>query len=397
MTTRHEVLTRVEGCGEVQLQISAGRIADVRVALLDFRRGFETLACGRHFSEVPQLVSRVCAICSATHTVAAARALEHALDVTVPPAAEALRELLLLGTRIESHALHLFLLVFPDLHGCGSVAELPADERQRLESGLRLREFGRRLQAVAGGRATHPPNVVVGGIVAWPAAEALAGLQEETADWLQLWPVLAEPFLDLHHYPSSQPISTCSLVTSGNTAHLGGLDYPLGAYRSFLPGAEVDYSHALQYGLTGAPLLVGAWARERQNGGAVSLDGGAFANCVGQARELGAALQAAADWFALSYDTTELAVACPPRSGDGVAAVEAPRGTLLHAYRVSAAGKVTAAEMITPTAINQQAMEDQLRADLGGKPADDQAAVRAAQIVRAFDPCISCAVHLAEV
>lgn len=49
-----------------------------------------------------------------------------------------------------------------------------------------------------------------------------------------------------------------------------------------------------------------------------------------------------------------------PRQGTGIAAIEAPRGTLIHCYHFDSRGVCTAADIITPTAINQAAMERDL-------------------------------------
>jgi len=394
MASRFELLTRIEGAGEVQLQIADGRLAAVRVAMLDIPRGFDNLVRGRHFSEVPLLVSRVCAICSAAHRVVAVRALEQALQVTVPPAAAALRELLLLGALIESHVLHLFLLVYPDLHHCASVTELLAIAPDQVKAGLELRQLGRRLQEVAGGRAIHPPNVVVGGIIAWPDQNELDSLSASLCGWQKQWPALQTIFTNAEAYPASHPIAVCTLTTDAAYLLLDSTKRPLAAYAEILNGVDVDYSRARQYQFDGVPILSGARARQATDHADAAL--GVFANCAAQAREIGAALDAAVAWFADEKITEELCCPVTAAAGRGVAALEAPRGTLLHAYRLSADGTVLEAEIITPTAINQLAMELQLMTDLQGAKDDAGLATRAAQIIRAFDPCISCAVHRVE-
>ena len=101
-------LTRVEGHGRVEMTVQAGRLAAVRLVITESPRLFEGLLLGRSWQEVPALVSRICAICSGVHRVAAASALESALGLHIPPVARKVRELLLLGGHIESHALHLF-------------------------------------------------------------------------------------------------------------------------------------------------------------------------------------------------------------------------------------------------------------------------------------------------
>ena len=82
-----------------------------------------------------------------------------------------------------------------------------------------------------------------------------------------------------------------------------------------------------------------------------------------------------------------------PRAGVGTTVIEAPRGLLVHHYQLDGRGRVAATDIVTPTAINQAAMEAQLLADLQGCDEGDLSQ-RAQRIVRAYDPCISCAVHV---
>jgi len=388
------LLTRIEGAGEVRLQVEDQRLATARVSMRDSRRGFEQLVRGRHFSEVPALVSRVCAICSSDHRVVAARALERALGVTIGADAAALRELLLLGSLIESHALHLFLLVEPDRCGCDSIAELLQIEPQRVQAGLALRELGRQIQEIAGGRAIHPVNVVVGGVCAWPSADELSDLHLRLRQWLRRWPELESAFVASAAYPTSRPIVTQALVASGERLQVGSEAFSVESFSTLLNESQPGYTRAKHYRRPGAPLLCGALARARQAGSVEDEYLGAFANCAAQAREVGAALHAAAAWCEAQRAGEGLQVPVAERGGYGVAAQEAPRGLLLHAYRLDGDGCVTAATIITPTATNQLAMEVQLCADLQGAPDDAELPHRAARIVRAFDPCISCAVHV---
>lgn len=391
---RRTVLTRIEGAGEALLEVDGGRFAAARVAMLDSRRGFEQLVRGRHYSEVPALVSRVCAICSASHRVVAARALEQALQVEVPPAAARLRQLLLYGALIESHALHLFLLVEPDLRGCDNIAELLGIEPERIAAGLELRQLGRQIQEIAGGRAMHPPNVEVGGVVAWPAEKELAGLQQQLHHWRQRWAELEPVFLASDSYPPSTCLPVQELaVVEGNLA-IGAEMVPVAEYVGVWSESMPGYTRASHYQRTGSPLLCGALARLRQAGDRRDDRLGAFANCAAQAREIGSAIDAACTWFDQGIARGELRRSVVDHAGVGVAALEAPRGMLLHAYELAGDGTVRAATIVTPTAINQRAMEAQLCADLQGAPDDAALPRKAARIVRAFDPCISCAVHV---
>jgi len=148
-------------------------VAGVKVSLIESPRLFEGLVLGRDQFEVPALVCRICAICSGVHRVAACQALERAPAVSIPPRAQAIRELLLLGGHIESHCLHLFCLVLPDLEGGESVLDLLRAGNQWARDGLVLKAFGNRIQELAGGRAIYPVNVEVGGVLRDPEPAAM--------------------------------------------------------------------------------------------------------------------------------------------------------------------------------------------------------------------------------
>lgn len=406
-------LTRVEGHGRVELLLQDGRLQQARVALIESPRLFEKLVIGRSVAEVPDLICRICAICSAVHKVTALTALERALGIEVPPAALMVRELLLLGGHIQSHALHLFCLILPDFTDQPGVLELVRQGDPLAESGLALKAFGNRLQENTGGRVIHPVNAVLGGVVRSPPAADLAGLQSACDDWLARWPRLAADFAGTARYPRARPVVGTALATGGNgrfaltgeQLHLAGTaPVPLAGYAGLLGERIVPYSRARQSLGRRAPFLVGALARRRLHAGedgqraAPESAAGIHDNNQAQLEEIGWALERVGELLAelqrLPEDTPLAATAAARRGGVGTAAFEAPRGLLIHHYVVDDWGQVAVADIVTPTAINQLVMERQLLEDLG--EVDDETELRrsAERIVRAYDPCISCAVHL---
>ena len=406
-------LTRVEGHGRIELVLQEGRLQQARVALIEAPRLFEKLVVGRSATEVPDLICRICAICSAVHKLAALVALERALGFEVPPAAQLVRELLLLGGHIQSHALHLFCLILPDFTDQSCVLDLVRQGDPLAVGGIELKAFGNRLQEVAGGRVIHPVNAVLGGVVRCPPAADLAGLQRDCDGWLARWQSLAVDFAGAARYPRAKPVVGTSLATgaggrfalSGDQLFLAGeAPMPLAEYANLLGERVVSHSRARQSAGSRAPFLVGALARQRLGverswptavpEPAVGIHG----NNAAQVAEIGWALERVREILAelrhLPEDVSLTTSAGPPRAGVGTAAFEAPRGLLIHHYVVDDWGQVAVADIITPTAINQLAMERQLFEDLAG--IDDETALRssAARIVRAYDPCISCAVHV---
>ena len=156
-------LGRVEGHGGIFVKVVGGRVLEVNLDVSEGSRYYEALLLGKHFLEVQGIITRVCAICSANHTVAALTALENALGITSTEQTHRLRGLLVLGATIESHALHVFALALPDFFGCDSLITLAAKHPREAAFGLKLKQLGNKIQQIIGGRAVHPINTLVGG------------------------------------------------------------------------------------------------------------------------------------------------------------------------------------------------------------------------------------------
>jgi coenzyme F420-reducing hydrogenase alpha subunit len=92
-------------------------------------------------------------------------------------------------------------------------------------------------------------------------------------------------------------------------------------------------------------------------------------------------------------------VAWKPRPGRAAWATEAPRGLLFHRYEIDERGRIAGAQIVPPTSQNQAAIESDLAAfapsvlDLP----HDEATHRLEQLIRSYDPCISCATHFLDV
>lgn len=415
MKTIHvDPLTRVEGHGRVELSLDAkGRLAGTRVALFEAPRLFEEIVRSRHLSEVPALVSRICAICAAAHRINAARALEVALAVEVPPVARRVRELLLLGGHIESHALHLFCLIYPDLAGVPSLVQLLRDRDPRAQAGLDLKALGNRIQETAGGRVIHPINIEVGGVLRCPPRQKLALLQVEMDGWEARLPWLLEPFSQPDRFPAGQTAAGIRIAVSGSgespllgdrVAFSDGREVSAANCRGALAEKAVAYSHAKQSGGAGELFLTGALARleiardrGRPMGRFDGREGNIHLNSAAQGEELYWALARSRQLIAEILDEAQgqpVRSAFVPAAGVGTAVLEAPRGLLLHHYVLDDLGRVAQADIITPTAVNQAAMEAQLKRDLDSLRDEGELIACAERIIRAYDPCISCAVHV---
>src|SRR5450759_2732809 len=119
-------ITRVEGHGSIRVRASDGTVEQVEWQVPEAPRFFEAMVRGRSFQDIQTIVSRVCGICSVTHSLAALKAIEQAMGIHVSEQTEKLRILTHYGEQLESHSLHVGYLVAPDLLGATSVVPLVA-------------------------------------------------------------------------------------------------------------------------------------------------------------------------------------------------------------------------------------------------------------------------------
>ena len=174
-------LARVEGEGELRVEVRDGSVTDVALNIFEPPRFFEALLRGRRHDEAPEITSRICGICPVAYEMSACAAIEDACGVSVDTGIEALRRLLYCGEWIQSLALHVYLLHAPDFLGCEDAVELAERDRAAVERGLELKRIGNLLMETVGGRSVHPVNVRVGGFYRAPDQSTIRGLREPLA------------------------------------------------------------------------------------------------------------------------------------------------------------------------------------------------------------------------
>jgi len=148
-------LTRVEGHGNIKVNITDGIIEEVIWKIPESPRFFEAMVLGRHYSEVARITSRICGICSVGHTLASVKASEQALGIVNTSQTEKLRNILKHAENFDSHILHAGVLVAPDLLGAPSVFSIIATQGETVATVLRLKRLGHEWGSVIAGRTTH--------------------------------------------------------------------------------------------------------------------------------------------------------------------------------------------------------------------------------------------------
>ncbi len=432
-TIRVEHLARIEGHAGITVELEGKSVRSVHFDVFEGARLLEGLLRGRSYQDVAQIISRICAICSAAHSLTSLKATEDAFGVQPSEQTHLLRDLLYRGESIESHALHLFCLAVPDYLGYPSVTALAADMPDVAKLGLRLKKLGNTIQEVVGGRAVHPVNCILGGFGALPTQDQLIPLRNDLmqamADCETAIDILAKlPAADFCHAPTQfaalRPPADYGYyhgnwieVLANGKAGNGGLkvaaELPGADYRSLTNEKAMPHSHAKHSTFDGKPFMVGALARVTANRQklseralaaieklALSLPSdNPMDNNKAQAVELVFDVeQALATVERLLGEGVkpERPVSVCPRAGTGTAVTEAPRGLLVHSYTYDEAGRVVAADVITPTAMNAASIEHHFRHTVEQSPDDKPEALKKKleMIARAYDPCVSCSVHL---
>jgi len=416
----HEI-TRVEGHGNIVIDVKNGKIKELKLEIIESPRFFEAMLRGRRYDEAQHIMSRICGICAVSHTSASLKAIESAMDIKISKQAELLRKLAFYGETLQSHILHLFFLVLPDLAGVGSIVPLLASHPELARTGLELKRLANDICAVVGGRHIQPISLFPGGVVHTPKPKELKRLREALAGSFEgLDRMLA--FLNDHpvqefnlkrEYISLKDRGEYGLY-NGDPVSSNGYAFKPESYTKKIKEYVVEHS-AAKHARTRGTFMVGALARVNNSFRQLSPRAKAAARKARLAVPSYNPFLNNLAQLIECYHSTEKAISVidklllmgprpepvkkPKAWGRGFGVVEAPRGTLYHEYKINKNGLIEKAVCIIPTAQNLRSIEDDLRSfvpELLGRPkAEIARAVEA--LVRAYDPCISCSTHIMDV
>ncbi len=416
------ILARVEGEGAMHVTVTDGTVADIRLEIYEPPRFFEAFLRGRHYDEPVDITARICGICPVAYQMSACHAIERACGVDVSaapdgPTIRALRRLLYCGEWIESHVLHVGFLHAPDFLGYPSGIAIAADHPEMVERVLELKKTGNAVVELLGGRPIHPVNVRLGGFHRAPSRLELAALRAPLVEAhdicvdLVRWtagfdfPDLSQDyeFVSLRH-PDEYPFNEGRIVSNR------GLDIDVSAFEEHSVEQHVAHSTALHSQMVDRGWYhVGPLARYANNHDllpgpiqALAAEVGLgpvvdnpFQSIVVRSLETLYAVDEAIRIIDAYRPPSQPFVDVPARAGEGSAATEAPRGLLYHHYRIDDDGRILTAQIVPPTAQNQPTIESDLRQFVGANLDLELAELehRCEQVIRNYDPCISCATH----
>jgi NAD-reducing hydrogenase large subunit len=440
-------VTRIEGHAKITIQLDdEGNVSDARFHVTEFR-GFERFCEGRPLWEMAAITARVCGICPVSHLLASAKAGDQILAVTIPPAAEKLRQLMNLGQIVQSHALSFFHLSAPDLllgmdcepakrNVLGLIAADPALAR----SGIRLRQFGQEIIQILGGAKIHPAWAVPGGVRSGLTQEGrdhiLARLPEAkatAANALAVFKKLLKKYKREAQIFGNFPTLFMGLVGPEGEweHHVGKLRFSDAAgnviddqieasrYQEVIGEAVEPFSYLKSpyykpFGYPDGIYRVGPLARlnvcskfgtpqadaelaifRELNEGAVT---SSFMYHYARLIEIIGALERIENYLGDSdLMSDRLRADAGINKLEGVGVSEAPRGTLFHHYQVDETGLIKKVNLVIATGQNNLAMNRTVaqiaKHYIHGPTIPEGMLNRVEAGIRAFDPCLSCSTH----
>ena len=415
-------LTRVEGHGNILVDVSSGVLEQCDLEIVEAPRFFEAMLRGMHYEQASHLASRICGICAVTHATVSLRAVEKAFGVENSQQTNLLRLLNLYGEMMDSHTLHVYMLAAPDLFGVGSVIPLARSSPDVIQRALRMKKLFGDICAVVCGRHTHPIAMMVGGFTHLPSDQQLLNLHERLLDirqdvekTVELFQSLAFPDFerDTEYIALRSEDEYCLL--DGVISSTDGGSWPLEEYKKITNEFQISHSSAKHARNQRQSYMVGALARVNINqdklhdkayAAASALDllpkcTNPYLNTKAQVVEIVHCVERSIEIIQtlLKSGINQEEPVYPDRiSGEGVGACEAPRGTLFHDYRITN-GIITAANCVIPTAQNLANIEMDMRSYVPSiiNLPKEEVTHRIEMLVRAYDPCISCATHTLEV
>ncbi len=428
-------LTRVEGHGNIVVDVKGGRLTKCEFQVIESPRFFESMLVGRSIWEAQHLTSRICGICACGHSLASIKAGEDALGIKPADETIMLRKLLLYTEILDSHILHIYFLVAPDLLGVPSVMPLIKTHRPVIEMALRMKKMSDYGGEVLAGRHIHPITCVIGGFTQLPSREGLEKLYKMMCDARADGDETVK-ILRTFKFPEFQrPTRYMSLTNDGEYAMYDGDLVVDGKdrvsdkkYKEVFSETIVDYSRAKIATIGGKSYAVGALSRFNNNGDKLNK------KAKSVAKELGLkapchnpylnTLAQMVEWVHCLEESIALmekilkdglsrekiVVASWPKRSEigkikykpntGIGCVEVPRGSLFHEYTIDDTGHIVYANCVIPTNQNMGNLEDDMRKivpELLGRRTQEEITLDLEMLARSYDPCISCSTHLLDV
>jgi len=431
MTNKKEInlnhIAKVEGHAHLSLKIEKNKVKKCELKATEGARFFEALVLGKKVEDVQEIVTRICGICSVAHSVASVQALEEAIKIKPDKEQKSIREILMIGERIRSNTTHLYFLSLPDYFNSDSILDLIKKNKkhqEKVNDALALISSGNKIIEIFGGREIHPflsiredfPKIDLN-----PLKGYLENSKTIIKKTIRLFSELNYPQLEREcdylslKDPKNEDYATISGKITSNSGLIDDNDYKKHLRENIREYATSKF--AIQQ--NNRPFVTGAIARLNNNYEQLDKESKSvlknfsfpfknpFYNNVAQAIELLYSTNRAIDIITeiqndlKNNKNKNIMRKIRIKPGRGVSAVEAPRGTLFHEYKIDNQGRISYCNIITPTVQNLNMMEKDIISTvnkaLEKRKNKNEIVIEVEKLIRAYDPCFSCSTHFLKV
>lgn len=414
-------LAKIEGHASFFADMLLGDIKGAKVKVMIGARLIESIILNRNYIETPIVTSRICGICSVAHNITSIKAIEDALKIKVTPQTELLRKVLVLAEPIQSHAAHLFFLSLGDFFKYESDVDLIKKYPNLAKQIIMIRDFGNKIKDLVGGRDMHLIVTEIGGFRRVPDDRIFEELLHESERVLEAAIGVAKFFRALDYPKYERKVEFAGLTAPREYAYYDGV---MGSTVESPRPVKKFYKEIMEKQTTDDPtkrarhgeesFMVGAIARLNLSHRLLNpeakkfltffdkpsnkiLTYNTFHNIYAQAVELINCIEEEQKLLKeyLRDKSRKLMVKYVLKNGEGLAATEAPRGTLYHYYKIDKYGVIRACNIITPTAQFLDNLENDLNKYLNEAKVKNERdrKWKVNMMVRAYDPCMTCATH----
>jgi sulfhydrogenase subunit alpha len=423
-----EHMTKMEGNANLNLKVVDGKVTDVKFSVMEYKRFFTEAMRGKDIMAIPQHLARICGTCSNSHIMCSIEACENALGIKPTEQTKVLRSLTMHGLMIRDHALHLYLFSMPDIFGKDAFLDFDESDpvqHQILHDGFDVKSAGNFVATLIAGRSVHATFPVIGGFLHFPdqagVDEAVVKLQNIRPAVLRLIEIFKNApfhFDRKTKYMALVPDDTFGYIV-GKIMTSSGEKYEEKDFRNHLEQTVLPYSQAVGYTYEDEGYMVGALARvnlaknllhpKTKESAAEALNlfpsTDIYYNNLAQAIEILHSVDESIDILSRNKFAHEDIIKGEIKNNVvGIGVIEAPRGTLYHKIIIGEDGKVTGGEVVVPTGQNQINIQRDIGVlvqnilDNSGEQIDkEKINFEIEKLIRAYDPCMSCAAHFLKV
>ena len=428
-----EACTRVEGCGNLIIYLKNDEIYQTELNFSVFR-GFENILVGKKLLDIPKIVSRICGLCHASQTIASCKAIENLYGIEPSQQSILLRRLLLSGELIKSHIMHYFFQSFPDLLRIFEINPLIKDPYNLINYNphlttnvFNLIKIGSEINKLIGGRALHPITPIPGGLIFNPTGKSLISIEKYLKKGIYYIETIIENFIDL--FSAFDPPTEFNLSNSiyfglknnmgfdryegdlrieqndttyddfqvknyskyfDKDPNLYGIVFKSNSKKKILTGPIARYKLAQNYGIDKISEYLSNFGKKWKSNLL-------FLNFL-QLIEIYYEIQKSVEILdtTLLKSKTKLKQLNSIKKSNGIGVIEAPRGILMHHYHLNKAKSVDQVKLFIATEINMPILNKMITEyakKLYEKEDIDSVKEKVQIMIRAFDPCISCASH----